>query len=217
MSVFNIYLLRHGELVQSGILCGRSDIALSDTGKQQLIKATQNLPEISYCYSSPLLRCREFAERYCQQQGLSLQVLAELQEMNFGDWDGKSYQALWQIATTDGEVTPEPQLTLGNFWQDPWQCQPPNGESMASFTARVDHFWQHLLARLSQAHQKKTDSSNSLVFSHGGVIRYLLAKILGLPIPGTYHMTNLDVPYGGLIHLQVAIDDNGNAWPKLML
>ncbi|UUO24391.1 hypothetical protein FGD67_15040 [Colwellia sp. M166] len=217
MSVFNVYLLRHGELVQSGILCGRTDIALSDIGKQQLINATKNLPKISNCYSSPLVRCREFATQYCQQHELSLQVLTELQEMNFGDWDGKPYQALWQLTQEAETTAAETTLTLGDFWQDPWQCQPPNGESMESFMERVDNFWQNLLSQLCQSELEKADSLNTLVLSHGGVIRYLLAKVLGLPIPGTYHMTNLDVPYGSLIHLQVFIDNEGKAWSKLML
>ena len=30
-------------------------------------------------------------------------------------------------------------------------------------------------------------------------------------------MTNIDVPYGVLIHIQIYIDDTGKAWPKLML
>ena len=65
-------------------------------------------------------------------------------------------------------------------------------------------------------HQQKS-LGNTLVICHGGVIRYILAKVLGLPIPGINHMANIDVPYGGLIHLQVTIDDNAKAWPKLML
>ena len=226
MSAFNIYLLRHGALVQSGILCGRTDIALSEKGEQQLVEATKSLPEISQCYSSPLIRCRKFAEKYAQQHGLSVQVLAELQEMNFGDWDGKSYQKLWQPelqperqAMPQSEQrrtqqTTEKLTTLGDFWQNPWQCQPPNGETMIDFTQRVDHFWQNLLAELIAANQQQ---KNILVVSHGGVIRYILAKVLGLPLPGVNHMANLDVPYGGLIHLQVSIDDSGKAWPKLML
>ena len=224
MLVFNVYLLRHGELVQTGILCGRTDIALSDTGKKQLIHATQYLPDISHCYSSPLIRCREFAEQYCQRNGLVMHVLAELQEMDFGDWDGKSYQALWQ---SEHGLEQKPKLssdkktpTLGDFWQNPWQCQPPNGETMASFTKRVDSFWHKLLAQLEQSHlqqNNKNEPVSTLVLSHGGVIRYILAKVLGLPIPGVNHMVNLDVPYGGLIHLQVTIDDSGKAWPKLML
>jgi alpha-ribazole phosphatase len=213
LSEYNVYLLRHGELVQKGILCGRTDIALSDVGKQQLSNATDKLVNISQCFSSPLIRCRTFAEQYCQENKLSLQVSEQLREMNFGDWDGQSYQTLWQTQTSLDEKTP----SLGAFWQNPWQCLPPNGEPMASFTERVGDFWQCLLSQLSQAHLEKNDSQNTLVFSHGGVIRYLLAKVLELPIPGTTHMTHLDVPYGALIHIQIFIDSDGKAWPKLML
>ena len=213
LSEFNIYLLRHGELVQTGILCGQTDIALSDVGKQQLIKATNKLTKISHCYSSPLIRCRKFAEKYCQQNELSLHVSTQLQEINFGDWDGKSYQALWQIQPNlDENIS-----TLGTFWQDPRQCQPPNGEPMENFTKRVDDFWQNLLVELQQGYQVENTPLKALVFSHGGVIRHILAKILKLPIPGTIHMTNLDVPYGALIHIHVFIDSEGNAWPKLKL
>lgn len=213
LSVFNIYLLRHGELVESGILCGRTDLALSDKGEQQLINATKKLPKITHCYSSPLIRCRQFAEQYCQKNALSLQVLAELQEMNFGDWDGKRYQQLWQAAQPEDDNA----VTLGNFWQNPWQSPPPNGETMANFTQRVEQFWRSLLLQLTQTDDKQSHLSNTLVFSHGGVIRYLLAKVLNLPLPGTTHMTNLDVPYGALIHLQIFIDSDGKAWSKLML
>tara|TARA_R110000787_G_scaffold278865_1_gene388789 strand:- start:1524 stop:2177 length:654 start_codon:yes stop_codon:yes gene_type:complete len=217
LSVFNVYLLRHGELVQTGLLCGHTDLALSDNGEQQLINATKNLADISHCFSSPLIRCRKFAEQYCQQQKLSLQIFTELQEMNFGDWDGKSYQVLWQPEQQAETSLTEKMLTLGNFWQNPWQCQPPNGETMISFTKRVDRFWYQLLAQLEQAKGQQNQQVNTLVISHGGVIRYLLAKVLGLPLPGVNHMTNIDVPYGALIHLQITIDDKGQAWSKLML
>jgi len=209
LSVFNIYLLRHGELMQSGILCGRTDIALSSIGQQQLHVAAQRLPEISQCFSSPMMRCRTFAEDYCHQNGLSLQVVSELQEMNFGDWDGESYQTLWQLKRN----TP----SLGDFWQNPWQHQPPNGEAMLNFTQRVERFWYGLLARLEQVKPGQQQQGNILVVSHGGVIRYILACVLGLPMPSVNHMTNIDVPYGALIQLQVVIDDSGKAWPKLML
>lgn len=217
LSVFKVYLLRHGELVQTGVLCGHTDLALSDKGEQQLINATKDLADISHCVSSPLTRCRTFAEQYCAQKGLSLQISAELQEMNFGDWDGKSYQALWQPKPQSDRYLAEQTPTIGDFWQNPWQCSPPNGETMTSFTQRVDKFWHNFLAQFEQAHQQQTHQANTLVVSHGGVIRYILAKVLGLPLPGVNHMSNLDVPYGALIHLQVSIDDRGKAWVKLML
>lgn len=234
LSAFNIYLLRHGELVKTGILCGRTDIALSAVGEQQLSEATNRLPQISLCFSSPLNRCREFAQRFCQQQRLPLHISPHLQEMDFGEWDGKSYQSLWQRGTS-GEASDEGgnnatvdsnTPTLGAFWQNPWQCMPPNGEPMQSFTSRVDTIWQEIIEQLQNHHannnfasRQGTDPeiSNALVFTHGGVIRYLLAKVLQLPIPGTLHMTNIDIPYGALIHIQLFIDPQGNVWPKLML
>lgn len=213
LSEFNIYLLRHGELVQTGILCGRTDIALSDLGKQQLVDATSTLPVISHCYSSPLIRCRLFAEEYCLQNTLTLNVSAEIQELNFGDWDGKSYQSLWD-KNADSKVSVP---TLGDFWQNPWQCLPPNGESMEQFTQRIDHFWRELIIELQQSKSESEQETNALIVSHGGVIRYLLAKVLQLPIPGTIHMSNIDVPYGALIHIHIFIDSEGKAWPTLKL
>ena len=206
-------MLRHGELVKTGVLCGRTDLALSAYGKQQLIEATNKLPKISHCFSSPLIRCRAFAEEFCQNSELSLQVSSHLQEFDFGDWDGKSYQSLWQKSTNKGDKSP----TLGSFWQDPWQCLPPNGESMSKFVRRVDMIWLDIIKQLQQTQCEEKSSKNALVFTHGGVIRYLLAKVLNLPIPGTAHMTNLDVPYGALIHIQIFIDSEGTVWPKLKL
>jgi alpha-ribazole phosphatase len=213
LSEFNIYLLRHGELVKTGVLCGRTDLALSPQGKQQLIDATNKLPKISLCFSSPLIRCREFAEEFCQKAELSLQVYPHLQEMDFGDWDGKSYQALWEKNANSAEGTP----TLGSFWQNPWQFLPPNGESMASFIKRIDNVWLEIIKQLQQMSADENQSKSALVFSHGGVIRYILAKVLELPIPGTKHMTHLDVPYGALVHIQIFVDNEGNVWPKLKL
>lgn len=213
MLVFNVYLLRHGELVESGILCGHSDIELSDAGRQQLMNASKQLPKISQCYTSPLMRCREFAEKFCQQRNLPLHMHSALKEMDFGKWDGQSYQKLWQLEQTGTEET----ATLGDFWQNPWQFSPPQGESMKHFCARVEHFWNELLAQFSLEPSQNKENSHVLVVSHGGVIRYILAKVLGLPIPGVNHMTNIDVPYGALIHLEITIDNNGQAWPKLML
>lgn len=197
MPQFNIYLLRHGELTKSGILCGHTDIALSQKGFEQLETACDKLSNITACISSPLIRCANFAAQYCQKNKLTLETSSAIKEMNFGEWDGKSYESLWQ------------QTALGQFWQNPWEVTPPAGESMQAFITRVDSFWQTQLKQLGNV--------NTLIISHGGVIRHILAKVLGLPLPGTNHMSNIDVPYAGLIHIQVFVDDDGKPWPKLML
>lgn len=213
LSLFNIYLLRHGALISSGILCGHTDIALSKQGWKQLENVCKSLPTISLCISSSLVRCSHFSQHYCQQHNIPLETSAKIKEMNFGDWDGKSYQSLWQLSDDKSSLPKakhdDVDTSLGLFWQDPWRYSPPAGESMTDFTKRVDDFWQTLMKRELQ--------ENTLVVSHGGVIRHILARVLGLTIPGISHMNNIDVPYASLIHIQVYKDDNGQYWPKLML
>lgn len=198
-----LYLLRHGEIATSGILAGKTDIALSEFGRRQLSQATDSLMNISRCISSPLIRCHEWASQYCQQQNLQLAVDRKLQEMDFGDWDGKSYQALWSMAEQPATSS------IGDFWQNPWQHQPPSGETMESFVSRVDHWWQCICEEKSL--------QNTLVVTHAGVIKHVLARVLNLPIPGTVHMASIDVPYASLIKISLYRDENGKVWSKLVL
>jgi len=197
-----LYLLRHGEIATPGILAGKTDVALSDKGYQQLWQATQQLPKISYCTSSPLQRCQKFAAEFSLKNNIKLELEPNIKEMNFGDWDGKLYQALWQ------DEKGEKQVTIGDFWQDPWQHNAPNGECMTDFTCRVDTWWQQWLANQNEG--------NTLVVAHGGVIKHLIARVLNMPIPGTAHMSNIDVPYAGVVKVAVYTDEQGKYWPKIV-
>lgn len=202
MSIKNIYLLRHGELEVKDILCGHSDVLLSEKGYLQLNDAVKKLPIVTQCFSSSLSRCVLFAKDFCQKENIPLKVNDDIKEMNFGQWDGKPYQQLW-LQKNKGLPT------LGDFWQDPWSNTPPEGESMHDFTARIDRFWQQLI------HSEGT--LNTLLVTHGGVIRHLLAIVLGLSRTGNTHLSAIDVPYAALIHISIFTDEDGKAWPKLML
>lgn len=198
-----LYLVRHGEIETKGILAGRTDVALSAVGREQLIKAVSPLQNIRRCISSPLIRCHDVAFEYSQQHNIQLEVTSDLQEMNFGDWDGKTYKALWNI-------NKEPGLpSIGDFWQNPWQNTPPNGEVMSNFVNRVDQWWLQYLSN--------EVLFNTVVFTHAGVIKHLLARILDLPIPGTEHMTSIDVGYASVIKISLYKDECGKVWSKLML
>jgi len=203
-----VYLLRHGEIATPGILAGKTNVALSELGRKQVLQAISSLKNIDRCISSPLIRCNESASLYCQQNSLSLEVDNNIKEMNFGDWDGNSYQELWCI---NSPLSRSPLTTsaIGDFWQNPWQNQPPNGEAMDNFVARVDNWWQKFCA--------ENRSQHTLVFTHAGVIKHLLARILNLPIPGTAHMTSIDVPYASLIKVSLYRDESGKVWSKLVL
>lgn len=198
-----LYLLRHGEIATPGILAGKTDVELSEVGRRQLSQATDSLDGISRFISSPLVRCHDWASKFCHQQNVALEVENELREMDFGDWDGESYKVLWRLDEHSATSS------IGDFWQNPWQHQPPNGETMDSFVSRVDSWWY--------AYCTESKLHNTLVFTHAGVIKHLLARVLNLPIPGTVHMASIDVPYGSVIKISLYRDENGKVWSKLML
>ena len=197
-----LYLLRHGEIVTPGILAGKTDVALSENGLRQLWKTSQQLPEISHCISSPLQRCKIFAIEYTSKKKIRLQLDDKLKEMDFGDWDGKKYECLWKIKPVSK------QHSIGDFWQNPWENNPPNGEAMIDFVQRVDTWWQEWVLEGAEG--------NTLVISHGGVIKHLIARVLNLPIPGTTHMSNIDIPYATLVKISIYTDEQGKAWPKIV-
>jgi len=198
-----LYLLRHGEIATPGILAGKTDVALSEKGLQQLWQATKKLPIIAHCISSPLQRCQKFATDFSLQHDIQLKISENLQEMNFGDWDGKQYQYLWEMTGNDA------QTSIGDFWKNPWKFKAPNGEVMDDFVQRVDQWWQQWLSDLTEG--------NTLVIAHGGVIKHLIARVLNMPIPGTDHMSHIDVPYAGVVKITIYTDEQGKNWPKIVL
>jgi len=197
-----LYLLRHGEIATPGILTGKTDVALSDKGLRELWKTSQQLPEMSYCISSPLQRCRMFATEYALKCNINLELDERLKEMDFGDWDGRAYTDLWEIKSS------KLQSSIGGFWQNPWDHTPPNGETMDNFVQRVDTWWQNWLTI--------GPKGNTLVVAHGGVIKHLIARVLALPIPGTTHMSNIDIPYAKFVKVTVHTDEQGDDWPKIV-
>ncbi|MFJ3481876.1 alpha-ribazole phosphatase family protein [Pseudomonas sp. NPDC090202] len=178
-------LLRHGETELGGGLRGSLDDALTDTGWQQMQAAVAEAGPWDRIVSSPLQRCARFAERLALQHGLPLQQEPDLQELHFGDWEGKSPA---QLMETDADA-------LGQFWSDPYGFTPSNGEPVLAFAQRV----LGAVQRLQQAH----DGERILLISHGGVMRLLLAQARGLP---REQLLQVIVGHGGLFGLQVAAD-----------
>ncbi|TMP45066.1 hypothetical protein CWB96_04540 [Pseudoalteromonas citrea] len=193
------YFLRHGALIQSGVLSGRTDLALSELGIEQLYAKTKTLTDIDRIFSSPLQRCRQFATALSCRWQLPLSITDSLQEMDFGAWDGKSFEWLWSN-------THNP--SIGDFWQNPWLYTPPEAETMEAFYTRIQQWWHAQLAT-------PNDSCN-LVITHGGVIKQLLALILAFPKHDTRQQSLFDVGYGAMIKVQVYYDEQGIAWPKVV-
>ena len=159
-----IDLLRHGETTAQGRYCGSTDVALSAEGWRQLDQAVAGR-RWSRIISSPLRRCRDFAQSLALRLSLDCEIDPRWRELHFGDWENCSATELMEN---------EPEALL-RFWQDPENHSPPAGESLMQLRERVLAAWNELLA--------SSDAADVLVVTHGGPIRVLMAQLMSSP-PG---------------------------------
>ena len=187
--VTNIDLLRHGHCQGGEIYRGRTDVQLSEEGWSQMEQAINGPAKWQRIVTSPLLRCREFSERCAERMDLPLQVDATLKEMDFGDWEGRLLQDVWQA---------DPDL-VSRFYDDPGSVTPPGGESTADAQSRIVKGWQALMQERS--------GEDLLLVCHGGVIRLLLSHLLDLPLSS---IVRLHIPYASMSRVQVHHRDSGD-------
>jgi len=182
-------LIRHGEPEGGPRFRGRWDDPLSSRGFEQMRSALTAGETPDRILSSPLRRCRDFAEELAQLGDRPLTIEPDFCEISFGDWEGST---LDEIQASDGE-------RLAAFWRDAEQNPPPNGEELAQFHERVARAWDHWSEQLRDEHV--------LVVAHGGVIRMILATVLG--IAPARAMGRLQVPYACRTRLRLDDSDYG--------
>lgn len=177
-------LLRHGQPEGGSRFRGRLDDPLSDLGWAQLRQATVGGGWDAVA-TSPLGRCRAFAEDYAGRHRLPLAVVDEFAEVGFGAWEGRSKE---DIARSDPEA-------LARFRADPVHARPPGAEPLDGFLARVAMGWERL---------SELSGERLLVVCHAGVIRAGVALALSMPADTIYrldvslaHFTRLRLGDGG--------------------
>lgn len=155
-----LLLVRHGqsEWNASHRLQGQADISLSDEGKVQAEALRPVIDEISPCrvIASDLNRVRETAVRITATKP---RFDPKLREIDVGDWTGRKIDDI----RAEDEVA-----YLG--WRA-GTATPPGGEAWHKFSDRVSSVIEA---------QNAEPCDNLLVVCHGGVIRALLQRFLGL-------------------------------------
>ncbi|TLS68748.1 alpha-ribazole phosphatase [Mariprofundus erugo] len=170
-----ITLLRHGEVNANGwAFRGSTDVPLSTRGWSQMRAVTNHLEPIDRIATSPLQRCRLFAEELSHQHQLPLLTLTDMAEMDFGDWENRSFD----------DICGEEKQLLQQFWDSPVGIRPPGGESFDEFSQRVIDCWHTWI--------QNDSGKNRLLVAHGGVIRVLLAHTLEMPM---HALWRLHLPY----------------------
>ncbi|CAM3945312.1 histidine phosphatase family protein [Shewanella aquimarina] len=197
MTQTTLYLMRHGECEGGNLLRGHSDQPLTEIGFAQMQLAYAKLPEaVDRVISSPLSRCRVFAEHLTSKNQVKVALDAGLKEVYFGRWDGQPIPELH--ADHGAELTA--------YWQDPWANPLPEGEPMAAFEQRVDEVVEQLV------HQHSGEVL--LLITHGGVIRHLMAKALGVERAVGFY-TRLSLDYASVVKVSHYRDKTGESFWRL--
>ena len=170
MTTTTIDLMRHGEPVGGRKYRGQSDDALSEKGWRQMWQAVGEFAGWEHIVSSPLSRCAAFSAALGAKLHIPVQHDARLAEVGFGAWEGLTAQQLEQA---------EPGI-VQRFKRDPIGQRPLGAEALDAFFARVSQAWRDILREHSGRHV--------LVVCHAGVIRMVLAHMLGMPPQNVYRM-----------------------------
>lgn len=162
---------------------GRSDVTLASTWPEEFDAVVGKLAPIGLrapqLYSSPLSRCAALA---CHLAGRGLPKPihdARLQEMDFGRWELTPWADL-------------PSRELAAWRKDVTRARAPEGESFGEVADRTARFFEEARASIGPG--------GAVIVCHGGVIRALLAHVIGCSLE---QALKLQVDYGGVTRLEL--------------
>ncbi|MBP2649313.1 MAG: alpha-ribazole phosphatase [Firmicutes bacterium] len=162
-----VFLVRHGQTVwnKEQRYQGHSDTALSEEGLKQaeLTAVRLDRENLAAVYASDLSRAAVTAEiiaRHHKETAVVVKV-PELREINFGQWEGLTYEQI-------NQRWPGKLERLYRAEED----DVPGGESFHGLQTRA----VRAIERLVNRHQGQTIA----IVSHGGTIRTIIAAAMGL-------------------------------------
>ncbi|HSD98573.1 MAG TPA: 2,3-diphosphoglycerate-dependent phosphoglycerate mutase [Patescibacteria group bacterium] len=163
-----LVLVRHGQSIwnKKGLWTGRTDIDLTEEGREEARKAGEALKHISFviAYTAPLIRTRHTLDEIkniLTDTSFPDYITPALTERDYGDLTGKNK---WNVEKKYGEK----QFLA---WRRGWDTPPPNGESLKDVYQRVVPFYENdVLPRLKE-------NENVLVVSSGNELRALIKHI----------------------------------------
>ncbi len=174
-----IYLVRHTTPnVPKGMCYGRLDVALapSFTAEASLIAVVLREAKITAFYTSPAQRCGQLAQFLAD--GSPVHVDARLQEIDFGDWEGKNFNDI-------------PRAEIDAWAADIERYTFPNRESPALCRIRAQSFYEDLMAPATQ---------NCAVIAHGGSIKALLSIVANKPLGA---VAAWEISFGAVVAIKI--------------
>ena len=161
--MLQLILVRHGETNSNrqGVYCGWTDVELNEYGISQAERARDRLKHINFdlVVASPLKRTKKTA------QIISKNIIYDegLKEINFGLWDNLSLKEIEEKYPDEYNVWIKNENEEFMF---------PKGESIKDVQKRS--------ASIIDKIMKKQKWGNVLIVTHGGLIRNIIAYLLGM-------------------------------------
>ena len=179
--ITRLLLIRHAQPDEGarGRCYGTLDVGLSARGRRraQLLARTLDRIPLAPVYSSPSTRALDTAGPLATAHELTPSVEDALREIDFGEFEGRSYDEL-QAAYPD---------IYRSWTETPTRVEFPGGESYTQLRVRA-------LAAL-EAIRARHGGELAAIVSHGGILRAMLADCLRMPDEAIFR---LDQSYGAL-------------------
>lgn len=158
-----LYLIRHGQTGWNieGKIQGRTDIPLNEKGIRQaelLAEAMRDRP-VTALFSSPLKRAFETAEYISKNGKLPVTPVAELAEVDFGLWEGLTWEQIHVAYPGDFE----------GWDRNPTAYTPTGGETREHCKERCRRAMERILA------ESKGDIA---IVAHGGILVFVVDYLL---------------------------------------
>ena len=171
-----LFLVRHGQTDWNinRRFQGQSDVPLNEAGRQQAAALANRLSRerIDVLFASDLQRTHETARIIAARHACEIRVDARLREINFGAWEGLTYD----------EIKLNDPAAFAAREADIFTTAAPDGETLNQLTARVKSV-------LNDLHTQYADQT-ILMVAHGGPLQILLCLALNLS-PSKYWQFHL--------------------------
>ena len=177
-----MYIIRHGEteLNARGVMQGRLDASLNDSGRALAALTGQALKDVRFdrCFSSPLRRATETARIVLRESGNELPVITDdrLYEISFGVMEGRQLE---EMGEEGARFFSEPFLFHGF----------KNGETVRDVCERTQSFLRELIER--------DDGKTYLIATHGCALRAMMNNLY--PDPSDFWQGH--APYNCSLHI----------------
>jgi len=161
--MLHFVLIRHGETswTKQKRYQGTSNTRLNARGKKQIQAHAREVGRYKphVVFSSSLDRCIESAEILCKPLKIKLKIDSRLNELDFGEWEGKTADEL---------------IKANNKRYDQWikgkPVTPQGGENVMALRKRIRAFINHC--------NKKYDNKRIIIVTHGGAMRMFFIELL---------------------------------------